>query len=277
MKRVFPEDRWPDSWKSSYAYDLEEVYGTVSHRGYAYAYQNRREYLLGLLHGAVPPDSHVLDVAAAQGNFTLTLAERGYRVTWNDLRSELAGYVKLKHEWGEVAFAPGNVFDLEFSHLFDAVLIAEVIEHVAHPDEFLRQIAGLVRAGGHVIVTTPNGAYWRNPLPRFSDFPDPTVFESRQFRPNADGHIFLLHPDELKRLATDAGLELIDLRLFTNPLTAGCLRTEPVLRLLPCPAVFLIERLSQQMPAIIRQRLMTHMGALLRKPCAPGTRHSHAG
>ncbi|MBA3609443.1 MAG: SAM-dependent methyltransferase, partial [Chthoniobacterales bacterium] len=42
MKRVEPEDNWPASWKASYHYDLEEVYGRIRNRGYAYAYERRR-------------------------------------------------------------------------------------------------------------------------------------------------------------------------------------------------------------------------------------------
>ena len=83
----------------------------------------------------------MFDPAAGQGNFSLALAERGYRVTWNDLRVDLAGYVRLKHEHGEIEFAPGNAFALEFPEPFDAVLMTEVIEHVAHPDDFLAKTA----------------------------------------------------------------------------------------------------------------------------------------
>ena len=68
----------------------------------------------------VTPGSVVLDLGAGQGNFSRALAERGYRVTWNDLREDLAGYVRLKHEHGEIEFAPGNAFDLEFADPFDA-------------------------------------------------------------------------------------------------------------------------------------------------------------
>lgn len=46
--------------------------------------------------------------------------------------------------------------------LAGVVLMTEIIEHVAHPDEFLTRIASLVRPGGWVIITTPNGGYWRN-------------------------------------------------------------------------------------------------------------------
>ena len=74
---------------------------------------HRRHRILAAVQEFVPPGSHILDVGAAQGNFTLTLAERGYQVTWNDLREELVGYVKLKHDRGSVGYAPGNCFEQE--------------------------------------------------------------------------------------------------------------------------------------------------------------------
>ena len=49
MKRVQPQESWPNSWKDSYAYDLDEVYGEISNRGYAYACENRRRKTLNLL------------------------------------------------------------------------------------------------------------------------------------------------------------------------------------------------------------------------------------
>ena len=265
VKRVTFDERWPDSWKYSYPYDLEEVYGEITHRGYAYAYDNRRRQTLDLLTAVLPPGARILDIAAAQGNFSLALAEQGYDVTWNDLRADLAGYVRLKHERGAVTYAPGNAFELALAP-FDAVLITEVIEHVAHPDAFLANAARLVRPGGYVVVSTPNGAYVRNTLPRFSDCPDPSVYESAQFQPDSDGHIFLLHPEELALLASRAGLQVDALRLFTNPLTNGHLKLGALLRVLPRRVVRAIEWASQRLPGPVRRRLLLQMAARLRKP-----------
>jgi 2-polyprenyl-3-methyl-5-hydroxy-6-metoxy-1,4-benzoquinol methylase len=100
MKRVYIEDSWPDSWKYSYRYDLLELYDGSGNRGYAYAYDQRRRQTLRLLTQVLTPGARILDVAAAQGNFSLMLAEMGYDVTWNDLREDLAAYVQLKHERG---------------------------------------------------------------------------------------------------------------------------------------------------------------------------------
>jgi len=266
MRRVFIEDHWPESWKLSYPYDLEEVYGEISNRGYAYAYDNRRRITIRLLAGALPVGAKILDIAAAQGNFSLTLAEMGYDVTWNDLREDLEGYTRLKYERGNIQFAPGNVFDLHFPTLFDAVLITEIIEHVAHPDDFLVKIAQLVKPGGYIIMTTPNGAYFRNTLPRFSDCSDPSIYEAMQFKPNSDGHIFLLYPDEITQLASRAGLEVEVISLFTNPLTNGHMKLELLLRALPRSIINIIEKLTQYLPAPIRRKFLLQMAVTFRKP-----------
>ena len=243
MRCVTPDDNWPESWKYSYKFDRDEVYGALSNRGYAYSYSNRNNAAVQLLRDVLSPRATVLDVAAAQGNFSLMLAELGYSVTWNDLRADLADYVRLKYEAGDIAFAPGNAFELEFPKLFDAVLITEVIEHVAHPDEFLKKVAGLIRDTGYIIMTTPNGGYIKNKLPRFSDCADPTVFKSVQFKPDSDGHIFLLHTDEIESFASAAGLTIDKMMLLTNPLTAGHLKTGVLLRTLPRSVVKFLERL----------------------------------
>lgn len=263
MKQPTPSPVWPQSWRTSYDFDLQEVYGQVKDKGYAYAYASRRAHALDMMSRAAPPPARVLDVAAAQGNFSLALAEAGYSVTWNDIRAELAGYVALKHESGEIVYAPGNVFELDFPAPFDAVLITEVIEHVAHPDEFLKKVAGLVRPGGHVVMTTPNGEYFRHNLPKFSDCPDPSVFEPTQFKPDSDGHIFLLHRDEVLCFAAGAGLEVLEFRYFTNPLTNGHVQTHRLLKVLPAAFVAGAERVTHSLKF---KRLHAQMGALFRKP-----------
>lgn len=266
MKRVYLEESWPDSWKYSYPYDLQEVYGEIANRGYAYAYDNRRRQTLRLLTEVLTPSARILDIAAAQGNFSLALAEIGYDVTWNDLRADLADYATLKHERGKIHFAPGNAFELNFPSPFDGILITEIIEHVAHPDDFLAKTAQLVRPGGYIIMTTPNGAYFRNTLPRFSDCPDPSVYESVQFKPNSDGHIFLLHPDEIQPLASRAGLAVEEITLFTNPLTNGHMKMELLLRALPRSLINTIEAATQHLPALMCRKLLLQMAVRFRKP-----------
>jgi 2-polyprenyl-6-hydroxyphenyl methylase/3-demethylubiquinone-9 3-methyltransferase len=145
------------------------------------------------------------------------------------------------------------------------VLAAEVVEHVAHPDRFLEKLTTLIRPEGTIVLTTPNGEYFRNRLPKFADCPDPSVFESVQFRPDGDGHIFLLYADELAVLAERAGLEVVRTLFFNNTLTSGGLMTRKLLPLVPARAVETIEATTAALPASVARRLHTAMAALLRR------------
>jgi 2-polyprenyl-6-hydroxyphenyl methylase/3-demethylubiquinone-9 3-methyltransferase len=265
MKRVTPAADWPDSWKHVYEFDRVEVFGDSSNPGHSRAYQTRARHLMEMAASVLKPGDRVLDIAAAQGNYTLWLAEQGYDVTWNDLRADLEGYVRLKHERGTVRYAPGNAFELQFAEKFDLVIITEIIEHVAHPDEFLRQVAGLTRPDGYVLLSTPNGGYVLSDRPRFSDTPDPSQYEAMQFQPDASGHIFLLHEDELAPLADASGLTVREVRLFTNPLTNGHLKTAPLHRLMPAAALDAAEAATRRLPRALQRRLHTAMAALLQR------------
>jgi 2-polyprenyl-3-methyl-5-hydroxy-6-metoxy-1,4-benzoquinol methylase len=265
MKTIsLPADS-PASWQLSYTYDLLEIYNSLERRGYTYAYKNRQAKTLAAIDAVASPGARILDLAAAQGNFSLALAERGYEVTWNDLRAELIDYVKQKHETGVIHYAAGNGFELEFPALFDVVLIAEVIEHVAHPDDFLRKVASLVKPGGHIVMTTPNGGYFRNNLPRFSDCADPSQFEAQQFQPNADGHIFLLHIDEIQKLAQQVGLQIKKQELFTNSLTNGHIKLEPLLKVIPRSWVNALDRVTSRLPLPFSDRLNVHALVVFQK------------
>lgn len=242
-----------------------ELYGENAHSGYASAYRTRRAVTLDLVHRAARPGASVLDLAAAQGNFALMLAEEGYQVTWNDLRAELADYVRSKWESGDLRYLPGNALDLAGLAPFDLVLATEVIEHVAHPDVFLKKIFALVKPRGHLVLTTPNGEYFRNRLPRYSDCPDPSVFEDRQFRPDGDGHLFLLHRDELDRLARAAGFEVLEFQYYSSFLTAGHLKLSHLLKRLPLSLIDRAESLASRFPTFVQRKVHTGCAVLLKK------------
>ncbi len=265
MKLPAIQPDWPQAWQHAGGFDRLEWGGSRAQLGYTLAYRRRFAITLELVRLAMPPPARVLDVAAGQGNFTLALAEAGYDVTWNDLRADLAGYTQLKYERGKVAYRPGNAFELAFPAPFDVVLATEIIEHVAHPDAFLAQLAKLARPGGHAVLTTPNGGYFRNRLPKFSDCPDPTLFEARQFGPDGGDHIFLLHEDELSTLAQRAGWRVRELRLHTSFFLNGHCRLGPVLRVIPAGAARAVDDFLQKLPRAWRRRLDVGLAVWLQR------------
>jgi len=161
--------------------------------------------------------------------------------------------LKKKNEYG----------DLDFRGAFDAVLLCEVMEHVAHPDQFMIKVGQLLKPGGIAVMTTPNGLYFKNSLPRFSNCPDPAVFESVQFRPDSDGHIFLLWPDEVRRIAAQSELQIEKQVFFT--VDEWPYEDPPFLSAVPQSWMWLVEKTARRLPILLQERLMVHT-ADFRKP-----------
>ena len=102
MKRISPSKDWRPSWKKSYQFDLLEVYGERPKLGYSLLYKLRSSIIIKSISRYLQRGSSILEIAAAQGNFSIRLSEMGYMVTWNDIRTDLIGYVKLKDELAEI-------------------------------------------------------------------------------------------------------------------------------------------------------------------------------
>jgi 2-polyprenyl-3-methyl-5-hydroxy-6-metoxy-1,4-benzoquinol methylase len=187
----------------------------------------------------------ILDVGCAQGNFALALAEQGYRVVAMDLRNSFLRYLLLKHERGDVRCVTASVADFPFKAAsFDVVLLGEILEHVAYPEKLLSQAAGLLNPGGIMIATTPNGERWHVGLPTLSAAKDREILTSRQFQPDADGHLCLLTKRELSMLARDAGLRVVTHAFLQTPWVTGRLRFRHVGRFLPVKIRLLLDRLT---------------------------------
>ena len=109
------------------------------------------------------PRGRVLDVGCAGGELAALLAARGWRVQGADAEPALVDAARAR---GIEACA----VDLDRGPLpwpdgaFDAVVAAEVIEHVVDTDYLLTEVARVLRPGGALIVTTPNLASLENRL-----------------------------------------------------------------------------------------------------------------
>ncbi|MCS0496880.1 methyltransferase domain-containing protein [Ancylobacter sp. MQZ15Z-1] len=274
MKLPRFDPTWSVDVKSCYLYDVKEYFGgdapgsRTPFPDYYFRFRNRFTQIVDEIEKYLPIGSSIIDIAAAQGNFSLFLAERGYKVTWNDLRSDLEGYVRSKYEYGDISYAAGNLLDIENEHIgrYDGVIATELLEHVAHPDEFLISLTRLVRPGGYLFISTPNGRYFRNRLPKFSEYSNPADFEAVQFRPDGDGHIFLLYPDEITVLAERAGIDICELKLGSNTLTTGEFKSKYLLKCLPVRVVDFIENVTRRLPEPFRSKMLNSMVFVLQKP-----------
>jgi 2-polyprenyl-6-hydroxyphenyl methylase/3-demethylubiquinone-9 3-methyltransferase len=216
MKRLLLDNDWPQEYQRLWHFDEREFWNQTLEPTGNRAYHRRIELCLDWIERLTPP-ADVLDIGSAQANLALLLAERGYRVTANDINPESLEYARLKYETGNIEWASGNVFKLDLGKQFDAVILGEVIEHVAHPDEMVTMCRGYLRVGGYLLVTTPNGEYLRNRLPTFYSAPKPEEMERRQFMPDADGHLFAFTRHELRELIVSSGFKVVDHKVSHTP------------------------------------------------------------
>ena len=183
----------------------------------------RTDRILALARRHAPAGGRILDVGCAQGNAAILLSEDGYRCVGLDLRPNFLRYAQKKEEAPRVAWVVANGHELPFEpEAFDVVILAEILEHVAEPDDLMVKALRWVKPGGSVICTTPNGRGLRNRAlpPYFEAAKDIDDLKARQFGPAGEDHLFAIRPSELRRLVppdADLHLEVAVSELWSRP------------------------------------------------------------
>jgi SAM-dependent methyltransferase len=229
----------------------------------------RLRALLALSEARRLKPKRVLEVAAGDGALCACLAEDGCEVVANDLRREsLEDSIRHFRNREAIGIRPGNLFDLrpEDTGLFDLVIACEIIEHVAHSDDFLLQLKKFSCPGGRILLTTPNGALSWNPLPTWSQISDFNALEKEQFKPDADGHLFLITPAEMCLLAAKVGVAVERVDLWGTPFITGHRGLRHFSQKRASRLCFGLERLCQRLPYETRQKLCTQLSVVLLNP-----------
>ena len=119
--------------------------------------------VLDVLHG-VTPSGRVLDIGCGNGELpSAHVARAGYGVTGIDF--EESGLERARVTCPGVYFATHDLAEPLPEHLrgaFDVVVSAEVIEHLFFPRYLFSRAREALRAGGHLVVTTPYHGYTKN-------------------------------------------------------------------------------------------------------------------
>jgi len=219
MKRPVLDPSWPDDVVEVYRNDMREMWDASIERHMFNSYHNQLDVYLDIADrfGA----KSVLDIGAAQATLALLLAESGRVVTAVDIRPQFLEYAKTRHERGDIRFIAGNAFDLPDLGTFDLVFANQIIEHLVHPDDFLRNVARFAKRDGIVVISTPNHDYFRSPLPSFTELGDVKEHEHRQFSAGGEGHFFAYTEEELRAAAKGADLDVVEMKYFESPWISG--------------------------------------------------------
>jgi SAM-dependent methyltransferase len=257
MKSSFDIDAGPRGrFREIGAYDRREIDNPDRHHPWRLQVLDRLHRVLGVIAERFPrPEGiRVGDFACAQGNAGLLLAERGYRVVCVDLNPLFIEYARQKHEKGEVEWVVGNLEELRFEpESFHVVILGEIVEHCAHPEEIVARAGRSVRPGGILIITTPNGGRIGTGLPTYGQLPDPADrkgLEQRQFGPDGTDHLFLFRRGELPNLVP-AGF-----RLAESGYAGGCVLVNRfsyrLFKFLPASVLLRLVRLAAGLPLLGR-------------------------
>lgn len=99
--------------------------------------------------------ANILDVGSGSGKLVRYL--RGQGMNAQGLEPSAALYQAYLQN--EPFFFHGDIFEFAEKHAagkFDAVIAADVLEHVADPLSFISGLAGLLRGGGLLFISTPD-------------------------------------------------------------------------------------------------------------------------
>lgn len=234
----------------------------------SYAAYGRLRAMMTLKVAASFGAKRVLEVAAGDGSLSAALQQRGSEVVVNDLREQdICEGVQYFTNADAIEVAGGNVFDLDPKVLgeFDLVIACELIEHVADPVALLRKLKSFLTLGGRVMMTTPNGAYFRNKLPTYREVKDYAALVEKQFKPDADGHLYLLTANELRELSGEAGMQVEQCFAWGTPFISGESGFRVLGGMLPRAACLALEKMSCALPAGVRERWANSLMAVMKK------------
>lgn len=139
-----------------------------------------------------------LDVGCGLGFFSQRLQERGACVTACDLGPTLVDRTRQRVGCTGVVADVLQLTQQFGRDSFDLVVSSECIEHTPDPREALRQMAGVVKPGGYLAVSTPN-VLW-NPVVRAA-----SALKLRPF----DGYENFSSWASLRKTLQNASIEII--------------------------------------------------------------------
>lgn len=136
---------------------------------------------------SIAPNARVLDVGCSTGQFLSEILGGVYEKYGVEMNPGAAAKARDAGV-GVVAAHLEEIYHEGHSKQFDVVTAFDVVEHVGKPREFVRMLGGLVRPGGHVIISTGNteawswrfmgSSYWYCVFPEHISFVNPTWCES---------------------------------------------------------------------------------------------------
>jgi ubiquinone/menaquinone biosynthesis C-methylase UbiE len=142
-------------------WDSTEDYDDINAETYSYF----RRFIDGLRLSTIPDGARVLDLCARTGNGTLYFYQHGKvgSAVCADVSRKMGDICTQRLREGgctNFTWVPLSDYSLPFADgSFDAVLCFETVEHFPQPERLVAELSRVTRAGGSMVLTTPNVAW----------------------------------------------------------------------------------------------------------------------
>jgi SAM-dependent methyltransferase len=165
-------------------------------------------FMLEMLEGR--PVGRVLDIGCGDGRFAEYLKAAGHTVTGID-DVERPGVRDRVDEFIQADISRG--LPPEVGTGYDIAIAGDVLEHVPNPLQTLRELSGVLRPGGQLMVSVPNFAHW---YPRGRVMMGLFGYDRRGILDQS--HLRFFTRATLRRLVVRAGYDILDQRTTGLPL-----------------------------------------------------------
>ncbi len=145
----------------------------------------------------------LLDVGAGDGRFLISAKATGYQVTGTEVSRAGVDYARQRG----VDIHLGQITDLHLPKVtFDLATIWHVLEHVPEPAAVLREVYGLLRPGGILVLAVPNEDNYLFQR-RFGKAKISAPFGALEF--GGEIHLTYFQPSTLRTALCAAGYEFV--------------------------------------------------------------------
>jgi SAM-dependent methyltransferase len=183
---------------------VPDEYNFKEHDGSSHA------VILEMIAGRKP--SRILDLGCSSGLLAEQMRARGHFVVGVD-NAELPGVRARTDSFFVADLAEG--IPAEVGTGYDVIVAGDVVEHLPRPLETVRQIAGLLRPQGQLLLSVPNFSHW---YPRLRVATGLFGYDRRGILDQT--HLRFFTRRSLRRMVTGAGFDILEEKATGLPLGA---------------------------------------------------------
>jgi len=214
--------------KNSDFYDLE-YFLSLEYRYFSEAHSSRIKNIFKCLNHLDLKGKRGLDVGCGGGFLTKKLSQLGIKVIGTDYSQSAIQFAKERYP--ELDFLNVSAYEIDDLEVKDLEIITafDIIEHLEHPQIFLKKIFKTLKPNGLLAIATDNEDYLFNKKPfnrlrnlllrtsssgRAYRLIKKVEAHRRQFKNYHQSHINVMSHKELKREIAAAGFKIVKMAIY---------------------------------------------------------------